>query len=71
MDVELRDLLRGFAREQGVPALTAVQVAKAVATMPARRAAGLDHWTVQQLRGQPGEAWDSMPLILNAIEERG
>ena len=71
MDEVLGQTLRGMAA-QGAPApLTAEQIKEAVDTMPARRSPGLDHWTVQQLKGLPAEAWVSLALILNQVEREG
>ena len=71
MDQVLGETLRGMAA-QGAPApITADQIKEAVDTMPARRSPGLDHWTVQQLKGLPAEAWVSLALILNQVEAQG
>ena len=71
MDQALARSLREMAAQGAPTPLTAEQVREAVDTMPARRSPGLDHWTVQQLKGLPAEAWVSLALILNRVEAEG
>ena len=55
-DEVLRGSLEVMAQGSHVTPLTADQLRDAVEPMPGRKAAGLDHWAVQQLKGQPQEA---------------
>ena len=49
-DAALRRRLQQAAEERPLPPVTGEELMEAARTMPRRKAAGLDHWTVSQLR---------------------
>ena len=67
----LRDLLKSMAGKGTQRAITKEDLEKAVRATKGRKAAGIDHWKMEEPRRLPEEAWESFAGILNAAEEQG
>ena len=65
------EALHHMAAGPAFRALDQSRLAKAARTMPNRKAAGLDHWTVPQLKRLPDVAWESLAVIVSFAEAQG
>ena len=65
--------LEGLTRSNThpLPPIGGEHLQEAVRHLTRRKARGVDHWSVEQLQTLPAEAWTSMAIILNRIEEEG